>query len=41
MISKGISILKAEFYNTFLFILSIVLALYGLYLIIANITVSL
>jgi threonine/homoserine/homoserine lactone efflux protein len=41
MISKGISILKAKFYNTFLFILSIVLASYGLYLIIANITVSL
>jgi threonine/homoserine/homoserine lactone efflux protein len=37
MISKGISILKAEFYNTLLFILSIVLALYGLYLIISNI----
>src|SRR5207244_11657583 len=36
MISKGISILKAEFYNTLLFILSIVLALYGLYLIISN-----
>jgi threonine/homoserine/homoserine lactone efflux protein len=36
MISKGISILKAKFYNTLLFILSIVLALYGLYLIISN-----
>jgi threonine/homoserine/homoserine lactone efflux protein len=36
MISKGISILKAKFYNTLLLILSVVLALYGLYLIISN-----
>jgi threonine/homoserine/homoserine lactone efflux protein len=38
MISKGISILKAKFYNTLLFILSVVLASYGLYLITINIT---
>jgi threonine/homoserine/homoserine lactone efflux protein len=37
MISKGISILKAKFYNVLLFILSILLALSGLYLIVVNI----
>jgi threonine/homoserine/homoserine lactone efflux protein len=36
MISKGISILKAKFYNVLLFILSILLALSGLYLIVVN-----
>ena len=37
MISKGISILKAKFYNILLFILSILLALWGSYLIVVNI----
>ena len=37
MISKGVSILKARFYNVLLFLLSIVLALYGLYIIIVNV----
>ena len=37
MISKGISILKAKFYNVLLFILTILLALSGLYLIVVNI----
>ena len=37
MISKGVSILKARFYNILLFLLSIVLALYGLYIIIVNV----
>ena len=37
MISKGISILKAKFYNILLFILSIMLALWGSYLIVVNI----
>ncbi len=37
MISRGISILKAKFYNVLLFVLSILLALLGLYLIVVNI----
>jgi threonine/homoserine/homoserine lactone efflux protein len=37
MISKGISILKAKFYNVLLLVLSILLALLGLYLIVVNI----
>ena len=37
MISKGISILKAKFYNILLFILSILLALWGSYLIVVYI----
>jgi threonine/homoserine/homoserine lactone efflux protein len=37
MISKGILILKAKFYNVLLFILGILLALSGLYLIVVNI----
>jgi threonine/homoserine/homoserine lactone efflux protein len=37
MISKGILILKAKFYNVLLFILGILLALSGFYLIVVNI----
>ena len=38
MISKGILIFKAKFYNVLLFVLSILLALWGLNLIVINIT---
>ncbi|MBV9176878.1 MAG: LysE family transporter [Nitrososphaeraceae archaeon] len=37
MISKGISILKTKFYYVLFLVLSIVLALYGLYIIVLNI----